>query len=220
MMPTTTAPQPLPGNGESAARGPVPPALKRFIWDLQSLVELAESEREILLIGRDLMARLVAEDDWLPPVFAIAPAAAGQPFQLYRDGLERFTVVGTVLPAGASLPVLEQPLWELTGVLRGRLTRQEFVFTDDGDVRSDGAVRSLGRGAVAALPSGPGRAVQIANPSVGQSAVAIQVYGGEIGALRRRLAADGRLHEHISGYANPAAAPPYDIWSIQTEIRD
>ena len=56
-------------------KGPVPEPLKRFIWDIQSMVELAESEREILVIGRDLMARLVARDDWLPDAFAL-PADA------------------------------------------------------------------------------------------------------------------------------------------------
>jgi hypothetical protein len=41
---------------------PVPPALKRFIWDIQSKAELDEGKREILFIGRDLMSRLVASD--------------------------------------------------------------------------------------------------------------------------------------------------------------
>jgi hypothetical protein len=55
-------------NVRAMERGPVPATLKRFIWDIQSLVELAESEREILIIGRDLMARLIENDDWLPAV--------------------------------------------------------------------------------------------------------------------------------------------------------
>ncbi|HEY8125763.1 MAG TPA: hypothetical protein VIF88_10120, partial [Methylocystis sp.] len=61
-------------------RKPVPPALRRFIWDIQSMVELAESEREILLIGRDLMARLFTTDDWLPTVFAVPNPAGSQQF--------------------------------------------------------------------------------------------------------------------------------------------
>jgi len=67
-------------------RDPVPAALRRFIWDIQSMVELAETEREILLIGRDLMARLIATDDWLPTVYAVPNPAGGQQFQIYRDG--------------------------------------------------------------------------------------------------------------------------------------
>ena len=73
-------------------RDPVPAALRRFIWDIQSMVELAESEREILLIDRDLMARLIATDDWLPSVFAVPNLAGGQQFQIYHDGLERFAL--------------------------------------------------------------------------------------------------------------------------------
>jgi spore coat polysaccharide biosynthesis protein SpsF len=69
-------------------RQAVPPALKRFIWDIQSMVELEASEREVLLIGRDLMARLLASDDGLPAIFA-GPGLATYPQGMEIDG---FTV--------------------------------------------------------------------------------------------------------------------------------
>ena len=107
-------------------RDPVPAALRRFIWDIQSMVELAESEREILLIGRDLMARLIATDDWLPTAFAVPNPAGGQQFQIYRDGLERFSVVSTVLWGGAFVAISQPSVWEIAGVLRGAVTREQF----------------------------------------------------------------------------------------------
>lgn len=105
--------------GSAKERESVPASLKRFIWDIQSIIELAESEREILVIGRDLMARLVASDDWLPAVFAAPGAISGVQFQLYSDALERFSVVATVLSAGQGLLIDQPLLWEIAGVLRG-----------------------------------------------------------------------------------------------------
>ena len=106
-----------------AMREPVPAPLKRFIWDIQSMVELAESEREILLIGGDLMSRLVASDDWLPPVFASPDEKQCRHYQLYRDDLDRFSVVGTVLGTGQAMEVRQDKAWEIFGLLRGSIAR-------------------------------------------------------------------------------------------------
>lgn len=187
-------------------RGKVPPSLKRFIWDIQSMVELADSEREILVIGRDLMARLVASDDWLPTVFAAPSPAGGRQFQLYSDGLERFSIVSTVLWGGAALSIAQPSVWEIIGVLRGAMTRQG---------------RLLQPGSVDAHASASGDVSRLSNALGDQISIGIHVYGGEIGRLSRRsLAPDGRMDEPPLGYANAESAPPYDIWSIQTEIED
>ncbi len=111
-------------------RDPVPPALKRFIWDIQSMVGLAESQREILVIGRDVMARLVASDDWLPALFAGVDPERGQQLQLYGDQLERFSVVSTMLSGGQALPICQDPVREIAGVLRGAVTRQRFACAE------------------------------------------------------------------------------------------
>jgi hypothetical protein len=52
------------------------------------MVELDDGVREILFIGRDLMNRLVASDDWLPAAFGASGCS-----QLYRDGMARFSPV-------------------------------------------------------------------------------------------------------------------------------
>ncbi|BGE85347.1 3-mercaptopropionate dioxygenase [Methylosinus sp. 3S-1] len=190
----TAAPEPT--------RPPVPPALKRFIWDIQSMVELAEGEREILLIGRDLMTRLVAEDDWLPEVFAAAPSGEARQYQLYSDGMERFAVIASVLPAGAALAIEQPGVWEIIGALRGTPTR----------CLAGAAPRELPRGTVDVFRSAGEAAVRLAGA---EAAIAIHVYGGEIGRLVRRPGEGEPM-----GYANGEDAPPYDIYTIQTEIRD
>ena len=90
------------------------------------MVELAESEREILLIGRDLMARLFTTDDWLPTVFAVPNPAGGQQFQIYHDVLDRFSVVSTILSGGACMTISQPSVWEIAGVLRGAINRQQL----------------------------------------------------------------------------------------------
>lgn len=194
------------------ARGPIPAALKRFIWDIQSMVELAESEREILLVGRDLMARLVCSADVLPAAFSVAAPGAGRQFQIYSDGMERFCVASTILAGGAALSIAQPAAWEIMGVLTGAIDR--------GALDDAGGGRLLRPGSVETLGSKCGDALRLSNVLDDRVTVSIHVYGGEIGKLdRRQLAPDGTTAAPL-GYANGENAPPYDIFSIQTDIRD
>lgn len=192
-------------------RDPVPPALKRFIWDIQSMVELAESEREILLIGRDLMARLLAADDWLPTVFAAANPGRGQQFEIFRDGLERFAVVSTILADGADLTIVQPSVWEIAGVVRGAVNRRLL----DGDGQIAGESR-LHAGVVEARPSANGEVIELRNAPEAPTSIVIHVYGGDIGRISRRSGAPAQT----LSYANAESAPPYDIFSIQHDVKD
>lgn len=185
----------------------VPEALRRFIWDIQSMVELADSPREILFIGRDLMARLVAEDGWLPAAYgpqAEVPAL----YELYRDEMERFSVTATVFAPGQSWPLVRSGVWEMTGVLRGPLVVETEV-AQAGKPLATGQVESHGGQQAIALSHGGGEG----------TAVAIQVHGGDIGRLPRTvIGRDGATAAWTSGYANPPDLPAYDILTIQAEI--
>jgi predicted metal-dependent enzyme (double-stranded beta helix superfamily) len=218
-------------HAEDNVTEPVPPPLKRFIWDIQSIVELAESDREIFVIGRDLMARLVASDDWLPDSFAKPPPSpppqAGEDrvgawqFHLYADAMERFCVVSTVLPGGQTLPVCQEPVWEIMGVLRGAVGRQRFALPAGAPPAGNGAAKLLKPGAVETFSPKSGEAVQICNALDHRDSISIHVYGGDIGKLARRaVATDGSVSEFTCGYANPPDWPPYDVLSIQTRIQD
>ncbi|MGD9544904.1 MAG: hypothetical protein AB7F41_00385 [Methylocystis sp.] len=201
-------------------RDPVPPALRRFIWDIQSMVELAESEREILLIGRDLLTRLLATDDWLPTVFTGSSPAAGQQFQIFRGGLERFSVVSTVLAGGACATISQPAIWEIAGVLRGAVNRRRLDGCPENGAQA-GASRLLQAKTLDVWASGSGEAVELCNALDDRPSIMFHVYGGDISRLTRRSgASDGSLGAPIAGYANADSAPPYDIFSIQSEIRD
>jgi len=203
-------------------RDPVPLALRRFIWDIQSMVELAESEREILLIGRDLMARLFTTDDWLPTVFAVPNPAGCQQFHIYHDVLDRFSVVSTILWGGACVTLSQPSVWEIAGVLRGAVNRRQLDGSSTNSVQEAGASRLLQACAVEAARSSPsGEVFELRNALDDQTSIVIHVYGGDIGQISRRSGASGESGDAPPlGYANSDNDPPYDIFSIQSEIRD
>jgi predicted metal-dependent enzyme (double-stranded beta helix superfamily) len=198
---------------EEGGTAPIPAALKRFIWDMQSMVELAESEREILVVGRDLMARLLSNDDCLPAAFSAPSPGAGRQFQIYSDGMARFCVVSTILAGGAALSISQPGIWEIMGVIRGAIDRAP---SDAQNLR--GALRA---GAVETAPSESGGAFRLSNAAGDEVSIAIHVYGGEIGnLLRRRIELDGAIDARPLDYDNDESAAPYDIFSIQTKITD
>jgi len=120
------------------------------------------------------------------------------------------------------LSIAKPALWELTGVLTGAISRQSLDSVPEEGVQAK-ATRSaalLQASALAAYASRSGDHVQLSNSLPDQISLAIHVYGGEIDKMTcRPFAPDGRLLEPLS-YANAETAPPYDIFSIQTEIRD
>jgi predicted metal-dependent enzyme (double-stranded beta helix superfamily) len=197
-------------------RGAVPPPLKRFLWDIQSMVELTDSEREILFIGRDLTTRLLGDDDWLPAAFAKAEAGQGAQFQLFNDVLDRFTVVATVLPPGASLLIDQSSHWEIAGGVSGAVFRQPY----DPDAPAQAEARPLRPREVETRASCAAQPMILSNPGE-QVAVSLHVYGGDIKKLSRRArSGEGAADSAPLGYANGDGAPPYDIFSIQSDIVD
>ena len=184
------------------------------------MVELAESEREILLIGRDLMARLFTTDDWLPTVFAVPNPAGGQQFQIYRDGLDRFSVVSTILSGGACVTISQPSVWEIAGVWRGAVNRQRLDASSTNSAQA-GVSRLLQARVVETRSSGSGEVLALCNAMDDRTSIIIHVYGGDIGQISRRSGAShGSMDAPPLGYANAENAPPYDIFSIQNEIRD
>jgi len=206
---------------DTLAAPPVPPSLKRFIWDMQSMIELTESEREILLIGSDLMSRLVAESDWLPNGFATPNPVRHQRFQLYSDGLERFTVAATVLAGGQNPPPTFDPTWEIVGVLRGSIKLERFQMTEDGWVAPKGEPVQMRQGQCVSFGSKNRDALRVANAADDDNAVLIHVYGAEMTKIpRRTFPPDGDMQEGPATFDNGQDNPPYDIFSIQTRIED
>jgi predicted metal-dependent enzyme (double-stranded beta helix superfamily) len=200
---------------------PVPEPLRRFIWDIQSMVELAVSEREVLVFGGDLMARLVAADGWLPDVFARPSEDHCRHYLIYGDGLERFSVASTVLCGNQAMLIRGDGVWDILGVLRGAVSVGRLLWEPGREPQPNGDAQLVEAGAVEVAPAVSGEAVELANAMSGDVSIVIHVYGGDIGRLARYpLEAGGTALGLASGYANAEDAPAYDIASIQADIRD
>lgn len=195
----------------------LPEVLKRLIWDIQSMVELADDPREILLIGGDIFARALAEKDWLPEVFSRADAKAPQNFQVYADAMERFSIVATVLAPGQATAPSEEPFWRMLGVISGEATLTPFTL-DAQNRLIPGAAQNLPAGARKTFRAGG--VFALSNPSAGVPAVVLTIHGGEIGKAERLIfEPNGAGAKSASGYDN-GEIPPFDIFTIQTRIED
>ncbi len=200
---------------------PVPEPLRRFIWDIQSMVELAESERELLMIGRDLMARLVAVDGWLADVFACAAEDHCRHYLIYGDALERFSVASTVLCGNQAMLMRGDGVWDIIGVVRGAISIGRLLWEPGREPEPNGEAQLLEAGAVEVVAAVNGEAIELSNAMSGDVSIGIHVYGGDIGKLARYpLEGGGTALGLAAGYANAEDSPAYDIASIQADIRD
>jgi 3-mercaptopropionate dioxygenase len=74
--------------------------LREFVENFTRLLETRPSEDRILVEGRQLVATLVAVDDWLPDQFAQPHPQHYQQYLLYTDPLDRLSIVSFVWGPG------------------------------------------------------------------------------------------------------------------------
>ena len=174
----------------------LPEPLKRFIWDFQSVVELAESPRELLLIGGDVFRRALGEPDLLPPAFVTVDPAQPRLRQVFADALSRFTPACLALAPGQEGPLLPGPGWRMAGVLSGAVLRWT-----EGDPRE----ARLAEGQMEILRGGG--AAQYVNASTLAPALLLLTFDAAL--LASPIA---------PGFTNESWAPPFDIFTIQTRV--
>ncbi len=174
----------------------LPEPLKRFIWDFQSVIELAESPRELLLIGGDIFRRALAEPELLPPAFCGSDLARPALRQLYADALARFLPACLTLAPGQQGPFLPGPGWRMAGVCAGAVKSR--VDQGDETILRAGQMETARAGGVTyanALPDRPALLLLVCD-------------GGNFAA------------PDAPGFDNGPEAPPFDIFTIQTRIED
>ena len=180
--------------------------LRRFIGDMTSLVGGAwqdKDEAAIVEVGRKLLGELVSHDDWLPEQAARVPPRGYAQNLLWCDPFERFSIVSLVWAPGAETPVHDHQVWGLVGILRGSETSQRFVLDPASGAIAKGSRATLGPGEVEVLS--PANDIhQVANALAAGNSISVHVYGGNIGAMRRRRfdPATGAVSEFVSGYSN------------------
>jgi predicted metal-dependent enzyme (double-stranded beta helix superfamily) len=184
------------------------PRFRRFLGDLGALMAEGPTEEHILREGDRLLGRLVAFDDWLPPVFAAADPSHYRQYLLYGDRQERFSMVAFVWGPGQSTPVHNHTVWGLVGVLRGAELVQPYVKRGR-RLAPLGPEQRLSAGQVTAVSPTIGDLHRVANAYADRSSISIHVYGGDIGRIRRTAYDEtGRPSTFVSGYSNVVPPDP------------
>ena len=145
--------------------------LRDFVAAMTRLVEHQGNAEDVVLEpARDLLAGLVAHDDWLPELFAGCDPARYRQYLLYGDPLDRFTLVSFVWGPGQRTPVHDHLMWGLVGMLRGAEEAVPYTRLPDAAALTAGEPVCLrprdGAGRVPAPGRHPHRCECAAGPAV------------------------------------------------------
>lgn len=187
--------------------------LRDFVASMVRLVERqGNAEDAALEPARDLLAGLIAHDDWLPDPFATPDPARYRQYLLYCDPLDRFSLVSFVWGPGQKTPVHDHLMWGLVGMLRGSEQSVPYAKARDGGRLVAGDATRLHPGMVQAVSPRLGDIHTVANALPDRPSISIHLYGGNIGTVRRHGfdPATGAASEFVSGYS--AALAP-NLWA-------
>jgi predicted metal-dependent enzyme (double-stranded beta helix superfamily) len=196
---------------------PIAP-LREFVIEMTRLVDCTDDEAALVAQGRQLLAQLVARDDWLPEAFAQPDPQFYRQYLLHADPLERFSVVSFVWGPGQRTPVHDHTVWGLIGMLRGAERCQRWKREADGRLAPDGGEEVLQPGQVDAVSPTIGDIHVVANALADRPSISIHVYGANIGAVRRHVfdPATGAPKDFVSGYSLDAVP---NLWDRSAAVR-
>ncbi len=179
------------------------PRLHTFVSQLDALLASTSDEAAILASGKNLLADLVAQDDWLPNEYAQSNPERYQQFLLYADPDDRFSVVSFVWGPGQATPIHDHTVWGLIGMLRGAELCQPFAKNDQGHWLPSGEQDRLAIGDVEAVSPTIGDVHRVWNAHADKTSISIHVYGANIGKVSRHVFhEDGTVKDFVSGYSN------------------
>jgi 3-mercaptopropionate dioxygenase len=181
--------------------------LRDFVHAFTRLVDDGAGEERIFHEGGELLATLIAHDDWLPDEFARTDPQRYQQYLLYRDPLDRFSVLSFAWGPGQSTPVHDHTVWGMVGVLRGAEQCEEFVRPGRAaSLRAAGA-HHLAAGSIDLVSPRIGDIHRVSNAFGDRPSVSIHVYGADIGKVERHVfdPVTGAASRFVSGYVNSLA---------------
>ncbi len=177
--------------------------LRDFVKSFSALLDLRPSEPEILGSGKDLLADLIRNDDWLPELYAQPHPQYYQQYLLHADSGERFSIVSFVWGPGQQTPIHNHTVWGLVGVLRGAEISQSYVRDSEGRLVKEGEPAYIQPGSVEVVSPSVGDLHRVKNAFDDRVSVSIHVYGANIGGVNRSVfLEDGTQKAFISGYSN------------------
>ena len=190
--------------------------LREFVTAMTALVNRTDHEPTLLAQGRTHLARLIAQDTWLPDAFATVRPDRYAQYLLHCDAQERFSVVSFVWGPGHATPVHNHTVWGLVGVLRGAERCDEFALADHTPTAT-GHSHVMKPGDIEAVSPTVGDWHRVSNAMGDTASISIHVYGANIGAVaRQRLDAADQPVRFVSGY-DSAQLP--NLWDRSAAVR-
>lgn len=175
--------------------------LRTVIAGITQIFDMKDQLPDPLLVLRirPLLQSLISQSG-LPEQFCKPIEGQYRRYLLYCDGLQRFSVLCSVMAPGLSSWIEEYPVWGLFCVLQGLALRRTFTFTD-GQL-SGAEAETLGAGDIAAVSAHRPEIQQISSDVLSAPLTTIEIFGGNIGIICRRRFEAGTATEFSSGYAN------------------
>lgn len=179
----------------------------KLLNTIEALSRLVErqglDESSILNEAQQLIANLVAKDDWLPAEFAQPHSQYYRQYLLYGDPQDRFSLVSFVWGPGQKTPVHDHTVWGVIGMLRGAEVDQPYHFVE-GRLEQAGEAHVLRPGQVACVSPRIGDIHRVSNAYDDQVSISIHLYGGNIGRITRSVfdPKTATRKEFVSGYSN------------------
>lgn len=192
--------------------------LRDFIIEVTRIAERDMPEPERVAAVRGHLARLIADDAWLPEQAATPHPQFYQQYLLHCDPLSRFSVVSFVWGPGQRTPVHDHMVWGLVGMLRGAETSQSYGRDAQGRVVPQGPLERLEPGDIAMVSPSTGDIHLVSNAYQDRASISIHVYGGNIGATARHVYEAGTdiVKPFVSGYSS-AQVP--NLWDLSPLVR-
>ncbi|MGF6768388.1 putative metal-dependent enzyme (double-stranded beta helix superfamily) [Paraburkholderia sp. GAS199] len=191
--------------------------LREFVSDLTDIVSEDRPEAAVLEAMRAPMARLLAEDDWLPDAFAQPHPDFYQQYLLHCDPKQRFSVVSFVWGPGQQTPIHDHTVWGMIGMLRGSEQATRFdVAQPDAMLRATPLRATqtdvLHEGDIDLVSPTIGDVHQVRNAYDDRVSISIHVYGANIGRVRRHVYSGetGGVKEFVSGFSSSVLP---NLWS-------
>lgn len=182
----------------------LPAPLHQFVDVVGALLAAESEEVNFLPKAGEAMCALVAEDNWLDPVFARPHPQYYQQYLLYADPDDKFSVVSFVWGPGQQTPIHDHTVWGVIGMLRGAEICQNYELSDDGRPNPTSGEMKLSPGAVEFVSPRIGDVHKVRNASADEVSTSIHAYGGNIGKIKRHVfpPEGGAAKDFISGYSN------------------
>lgn len=191
--------------------------LRDFVVFMTDLVGRSSDEPTLVAACHGALARLIADDRWLPADCAAPHPDHYQQYLLHCDPLERFSVTSFVWGPGQLTPVHDHTVWGLVGVLRGAEHSERFGREADGHLVSKGVWR-LDAGGIETVSPTIGDIHKVSNALADAPSISIHVYGANIGAVKRHVfdVDTGATKDFVSGYS---AAHIPNLWDRAAAVR-